>query len=49
MFQNKAIGVPVLGLIENMAWFTPDELPESKYYIFGKGGCEALANEKCTF
>ncbi|QQS49844.1 MAG: Mrp/NBP35 family ATP-binding protein [Bacteroidota bacterium] len=46
MFQNKAIGVPVLGLIENMAWFTPDELPESKYYIFGKGGCEALANEK---
>ena len=46
MFNNDAINVPVLGLIENMAWFTPEELPENRYYIFGKGGCEALANKK---
>jgi ATP-binding protein involved in chromosome partitioning len=46
MFQNKGIEVPVLGLIENMAWFTPEELPDNKYYIFGKGGCEALARTK---
>jgi ATP-binding protein involved in chromosome partitioning len=36
--------VPVLGLIENMSWFTPEELPESKYYIFGKNGCLELAD-----
>ena len=36
MFQNDKVGVPILGLIENMAWFTPAELPENKYYIFGK-------------
>jgi ATP-binding protein involved in chromosome partitioning len=35
--------VPVLGLIENMAWFTPAELPENKYYIFGKEGCSKIA------
>jgi ATP-binding protein involved in chromosome partitioning len=46
MFNNKGIEVPVLGLIENMAWFTPEELPNNKYYIFGKGGCEALAQKK---
>lgn len=46
MFQNDGINVPVIGLIENMAWFTPEELPENKYYIFGKGGCEKLAGEK---
>ena len=45
MFRNKGINVPVLGIIENMAWFTPAELPQNKYYIFGKGGCERLARE----
>ena len=37
MFRSEGIGVPVLGLVENMAWFTPVELPESRYYIFGNG------------
>ena len=46
MFQGKAVNVPVLGLVENMAWFTPKELPENKYYIFGKEGCKKLAEEK---
>ena len=36
---------PVLGLVENMAWFTPEELPENKYYIFGKDGIKNLADE----
>lgn len=45
MFTNERINVPVLGLIENMAWFTPAELPENKYYIFGKEGCKKLAME----
>lgn len=45
MFQNEKINVPVLGLIENMAWFTPAELPNNKYYIFGKEGGKALAEE----
>jgi ATP-binding protein involved in chromosome partitioning len=36
MFMSEAINVPVLGIIENMAYFTPEELPENKYYIFGK-------------
>jgi len=43
MFQGEKINVPVLGLVENMAWFTPAELPENKYYIFGKDGCKHLA------
>lgn len=43
LFQSEKINVPVLGLVENMAWFTPEELPQNKYYIFGKGGCSALA------
>lgn len=43
MFTGKSINVPVLGLVENMAWFTPAELPENKYYIFGKDGCKNLA------
>lgn len=43
MFQSKSIDVPVLGLVENMAWFTPAELPENKYYIFGKDGGKQLA------
>ncbi|PID89110.1 MAG: hypothetical protein CSB01_03740 [Bacteroidia bacterium] len=46
MFESDAVKVPVLGLIENMAWFTPAELPENKYYIFGKGGVKKLAEEK---
>ena len=45
MFQSKSIDVPVLGLIENMAWFTPAELPENKYYIFGKDGGKILADK----
>ena len=45
MFQNEKINVPILGLVENMAWFTPAELPDNKYYIFGNGGCKRLAEE----
>lgn len=45
MFRNEKINVPVLGLVENMAWFTPAELPSSRYYIFGKEGCKALAEK----
>lgn len=45
MFRGKGVDVPVLGLIENMAWFTPEELPNNKYYIFGKGGAIKLAEE----
>jgi ATP-binding protein involved in chromosome partitioning len=45
MFQGEKINVPVLGLVENMAWFTPAELPENKYYLFGKDGCLHLAEE----
>ena len=43
MFRSKTVDVPVLGLVENMAWFTPEELPENKYYIFGKDGGKKLA------
>ena len=46
MFQTDKIEVPILGLVENMAWFTPAELPENRYYIFGKDGCKNLAEEK---
>ncbi len=45
MFQLPAINIPILGLIENMAWFTPEELPDSKYYLFGKEGAMHLAEE----
>ena len=45
MFAGDKINVPVLGLIENMSWFTPAELPENKYYIFGKEGCKQLAQK----
>ncbi len=45
MFKNKDINVPILGLIENMSWFTPAELPENKYYIFGKNGVKDLADK----
>lgn len=43
MFQNEKVNVPVLGIIENMAWFTPAELPNNRYYIFGKDGGKQLA------
>ena len=46
MFNQENIQVPVLGIIENMAYFTPDELPDNKYYIFGKNGAENLAIDK---
>ena len=45
MFKQKQINVPVLGIIENMAWFTPEELPNNKYYIFGKDGGMRLAQK----
>lgn len=45
MYRNEKVNVPILGLVENMAWFTPKELPENKYYIFGKEGCKQLAAE----
>lgn len=45
MFQQDNIQVPVLGIIENMAYFTPEELPENKYYIFGKEGAKNLSND----
>lgn len=43
MFQLENINVPVLGIVENMAWFTPEELPENKYFIFGREGAKDLA------
>lgn len=45
MFRNPQIGVPVLGLIENMAWFTPEPHPEERYYIFGNGGGKRLCDK----
>ena len=45
MYTNDKVNVPILGLVENMAWFTTAELPENKYYIFGKDGCKDLAKE----
>jgi ATP-binding protein involved in chromosome partitioning len=45
MFLSESINVPVLGIIENMAYFTPEELPENKYYIFGKEGAKNLAED----
>lgn len=48
MYRNDKVNVPILGLVENMAWFTPAELPENKYYIFGKEGCKKLAEEMNT-
>ena len=45
MFTSESINVPVLGIIENMAYFTPEELPENKYYIFGKEGAKNLAED----
>lgn len=45
MFTNDKVNVPILGIVENMSWFTPAELPENKYYIFGKDGAKNLAQE----
>lgn len=45
MFQQKNIDVPVLGIVENMAYFTPEELPDRKYYIFGRAGAKNLAED----
>ena len=45
MFRQESINVPVLGIIENMAYFTPEELPENKYYIFGREGAKNLAKD----
>ncbi len=45
MFRSKSIEVPVLGIVENMSWFTPEELPDNKYYIFGKDGGKDLARD----
>jgi len=45
MFQQESINVPVLGIVENMAYFTPEELPENKYYIFGQQGARNLADD----
>ena len=46
MFGQKQINVPILGIVENMAYFTPEELPDNKYYIFGKDGAKVLSEEK---
>ena len=45
MFRNEKINVPVIGIVENMSWFTPAELPSNRYYIFGKEGCRALSEK----
>ena len=45
MYMNEKVGVPILGLVENMAWFTPAQHPDERYFIFGNGGCKALADE----
>lgn len=45
MFKHDSIKVPLIGIVENMAWFTPAELPNNKYYIFGKGAAQQLADE----
>ena len=48
MFRLPNIQVPILGVVENMSWFTPEELPDNKYFIFGEGGGAALAKEAST-
>ncbi len=45
MFTGDRVNVPILGLVENMSWFTPAELPENRYYLFGKEGCKRLAEQ----
>ena len=48
MFEQESINVPVLGIVENMAYFTPSELPDNKYYIFGENGAKNLAEDTNT-
>ena len=43
MFRNENVHIPVAGIVENMAWFTPAELPSNRYYIFGRGGAKRYA------
>ena len=45
MFRHEQVNIPVLGVVENMAWFTPEELPNNRYYIFGEGGAKRYAEE----
>ena len=45
MFRNEHVDIPVAGIIENMAWFTPEELPDNRYYLFGRGGARRVAEE----
>ncbi|MBP3290755.1 MAG: P-loop NTPase [Alistipes sp.] len=45
MFRHEQVAVPVLGIVENMSWFTPKELPDNKYYIFGNGGARSYAEQ----
>lgn len=45
MYQNEKVGVPILGLVENMAWFTPAQHPDERYYLFGREGVKQLAEE----
>jgi len=45
MFRNPNVRIPVAGIVENMAWFTPEELPDNRYYLFGKGGARKFAQE----
>ncbi len=45
MYRNEKINIPILGIVENMAWFTPQELPDNKYYIFGKDGAKKMAED----
>ena len=45
MFRNEHVGIPVAGVIENMAWFTPAELPDNRYYLFGRGGARDMAEK----
>ncbi len=46
MFQHPQVNIPVAGIIENMAWFTPEELPENRYYLFGRGGAREYAQKR---
>ena len=45
MYMNDKVNVPILGLVENMAWFTPAQHPDERYFIFGQEGCKQLAQE----
>jgi ATP-binding protein involved in chromosome partitioning len=45
MYKNEVIGIPVIGVVENMSWFTPTEHPTEKYYLFGKGGGEKISKD----